>query len=760
MGYVGADVPIEILDAAALHAVRLRGRLGADTTLADEVAEAAIDPAARSILQQLLDGSCRDLAAVVIGHDTEASARVFHYAAECRHLGIGDVPPVRFVDVLHGDRPGARDYNRAVVGDLRTWAGELAGRPVTDDALRAAIDRARRPIAGRASVNDPSTGRRRLVLTGSTVDEPSFLDALERGGWAVVAADHDERNRWSSADLGHGDPLDVLIQVYANGRPFGGRHPVAARAEDVAAIARDARADAVLAVLRRGDDGPPWDIPAQRTALAPLGIPLVAVHLDGHSIGDLDRMVAAAHTALATIDAEPTPAMPVPSTSVPTTTGTEPAVEPARARGPRAQRSGGLEASAVATAHQRQWFADMREQVLAGTPLAVVNADAPHEVLRAMGIPYVVNQWWASICSAKQQGDRYLEVLADLGYPDDVEAYSAIALGSALDDDPTDAPWGGLPPVSLLVGETTTDATAKIFDVWSRTTGATLSLVDATVAPLEPRRWFDAIHDEWESVFGTRRLDLMTTQIDALIAVTEDLTGRRFDDDRFAEVMALANEQAEWNARTRDLIARTRPAPVAVSDVIPATMVPQWHRGSEWGRDAARRLHDEVAARVEAGAGAGGEERARLMWIGRGLWFDMGFYERIQQRHGAVFVWSMYLAVAADAYLRRGGDPRRALAARFCGFADLYNTPPWSSEWYAKEAVHHQIDGVVHLTTDAVRGTHFITRAIEAAGIPVLEISGSNVDARAWDGEAVEASVDRFVTERALPHAATATSNM
>src|SRR5690606_26375686 len=138
----------------------------------------------------------------------------------------------------------------------------------------------------------------------------------------------------------------------------------------------------------------------------------------------------------------------------------------------------------------------------------------------------------------------------------------------------------------------------------------------------------------------------------------------------------------------------------------------------------------------------------------------MDFYRRVRERHGAVFVWSMYLAVAADAYLRRGEDPFRSLAARFCGFADLYNTPPWSSEWYAGEAVRNRIDGVVHLTTDAVRGTHFITRAIEGAGVPVLEIGGSNVDARDWDAESVESAVDAFIVGRARPHAERRIHNM
>ena len=351
-------------------------------------------------------------------------------------------------------------------------------------------------------------------------------------------------------------------------------------------------------------------------------------------------------------------------------------------------------------------------------------------------------------------GPEYLGALAARGYPDDIESYSALALGPVLGDDVADPPWGGLPSADVLLAELTTDATGKIFEVWGHEQGAQVHLVESTVAPLVPRRWFDVIHDDWERVIGTRRLDLTVASFTEVIHHLEATTGRIFDHAVFGDVMRLANEHAEWNRRTRDLLARTAPAPIDVNDSIPATMIPQWHRGSEWGRDAARRLHDELAELVAEGASVVPDEQVRLMWIGRGLWVDRHFYEHFQERHGAVFVWSMYLAVAADGYLRRGDDPMRALAARFTGFADQYNTPPWSSEWYAKEAVHNQIDGVVQLTTDAVRGTRFITDAIERAGIPVLEIAGSNVDRRDWDSDAVIAAVDDFIVRRARENAA------
>ena len=75
------------------------------------------------------------------------------------------------------------------------------------------------------------------------------------------------------------------------------------------------------------------------------------------------------------------------------------------------------------------------------------------------------------------------------------------------------------------------------------------------------------------------------------------LTGRRLDEARLERILELANEQQEWSRRTRDLAGGDVPAPLDIVDSIPAVMIPQWHRGTEWARDAARAFHEEVAER-------------------------------------------------------------------------------------------------------------------------------------------------------------------
>ncbi|MFE5410850.1 2-hydroxyacyl-CoA dehydratase [Microbacterium sp. NPDC056569] len=389
-----------------------------------------------------------------------------------------------------------------------------------------------------------------------------------------------------------------------------------------------------------------------------------------------------------------------------------------------------LPSAAAATAHQREWFGGLVERVRGGEALALANADAPHEVLRALDVPYVVNQWWSSIISAKRAGPASLRAVAAAGLPDYSRQYDVLPLGAQglLAED---APWGGLPAPRFAIAERGGDVTHKIFEQWGRRPGTETFLLSRTAADPAPEGWWDLVTHRWEEVFGSPRIDLLQGEIEDLITWLEARLDRRLDRDRLADVMALANEQAEWNRRTRDLLASARPLPVPVTDIIPSVMVPQWHRGTRWAVEAAERLHDDVARRIDARAAVAPRERRRLMWIGRGLWSDLDMYRSFQEEFDAVFVWSMYLAIAADGYARYGEDPVRALAARFVGLTDLLYVPPMSSSWYVKEALAHGVDGVVHLVADDTPGGALISAALEDRGIPVLEIRGSNADARA-----------------------------
>jgi len=255
-------------------------------------------------------------------------------------------------------------------------------------------------------------------------------------------------------------------------------------------------------------------------------------------------------------------------------------------------------------------------------------------------------------------------------------------------------------------------------------------------------RWWDSLADNWDTDIEACRLDLLVNEINEAIQGIEKITGLNFDENAFLDIMHLVNEQENYYRLTRNLIANSYPAPVSIVDTMPATMVPQWHRGTSWARDAARQFYEEVKAKSEAGEGVCSNERLRLMWVGRGMWSNMNFYQRWQESHGAVFVWSMYLGLAADGYIRNfdnNRDPIRALAARFITMGDELRMPTWAGAWHVKEAETHGVNGAIALS-DA---DPFVLRALKRAGVPVLSLALDNFNQSDQD----RTDSDRQITE-------------
>ena len=427
-----------------------------------------------------------------------------------------------------------------------------------------------------------------------------------------------------------------------------------------------------------------------------------------------------------------------------------------------------LKATATVGAYQKQWFFDLQKRVEAGEPFCYLNADVPMEIFRAMDIPFVVNQWWAAICAAKRMTPKYFGLLREAGYRDDLCSYCATALAESLDPDDHAidpetgkplGPWGGLPHPTIAVTEAACDCQNKIFELFCKNHGAKLYVMEKTQCRKTPLNWWELAPDNWEELYDTDRLDETVEEYKALIRFLEEETGRMFDMNKFKEVMDLINEQEGWYRKTRDLVAQCRPAPVTVVDTINAVMQAQWQRGTRWAADHAKSLYEEVKALADAGDWAVPNEKYRLMWIGRGLWHDFEFYQMFEKKYGAAFVWTMYMAMGADAYIRNNvdPDPLRALAAREIGMEDFLHMPPWNSSWFVKEAKTNGIDGVVYMVPEnclqAVEGSYFIEKALEGAGIPVLRFNADPVDSRKWNRDTMTGLIEEFIENRVIPNA-------
>ena len=415
-----------------------------------------------------------------------------------------------------------------------------------------------------------------------------------------------------------------------------------------------------------------------------------------------------------------------------------------------------LDCTAEAKAFQKAFGADLRERVVErGEPFAVAQADTPHEIFHAMDIPVVSNQWWSAYISAKRLSERYVGVLDELGYPSNRCSYCSLGLGCTLAKDPATAPWGGLPRPTVLVARLTCECVQQVFSAWAEALGSEFFAMEAPAWVKTIPEWYRHSRTRWEDVYEMKRIELLTAEMRELIALLERKTERRFDPARLVALMERINEQEELLAETAMIVGSARPCPASLNDQMTNTMIPQWHRGSDWAVEHARRFRDEVRERVRLSDGDASAERLRLMWVGAGLWHDMSFYHALEERLGAVFVWSMYLPFTGAQYIRElKGRPLEALASRICSMNEVLHLPPWMTEWMVSEAGRCGIDAAVVLVPPDNRlsqsGTLLASEALRAAGVPTLLLSADMVDASRWDRDAAVGFVEGFLRREVM----------
>lgn len=415
-----------------------------------------------------------------------------------------------------------------------------------------------------------------------------------------------------------------------------------------------------------------------------------------------------------------------------------------------------LASTLAAGAFQKQWFGKLRQRVFEERqPYALIQADVPFELFDLLDIPAISNQWWSALISAKRQAPAFFQAMTDDGVSDGLCRYCSLGMAATRYAEAGEAPWGGLPKPALLCARLTCDCIEPVFRMWADAFGSELFVIDNPGAAALPPRWWEMTRHDWRELVEPHRLQYSIQSLERLVARLESLGGRRLDHDALAEKLDRVNQQEEVFDATRRLIAMAPKTPVRMTEQIANVMATQWVRGSDWALAHARQFHDEVAARVAGGVACFPGERLRLMWVGAGLWHDTDFYAAFEESHGAVFVWSMYLAFGPDGYIRYGlDDPMAALASRNASFNEYLHNPPWAAEWVTHQALEHRIDAALVLrptsSKPSASGRLFIETALEQAGIPVLPVEADMVDSRGWDPAAARDAVRQFLDTRVL----------
>ena len=309
IGFVGPDIPIEVLIASGRPFGHLPWRADHATPWADRWLESSFPCWARSILEQWHDGAFDALETVVFSRADDASQRLYYYVRELRRNGGLRGPKPEIFDIALIPRESSLAHTESALRDM------MRALDVDEAALPAAIERAnalRRRIAllersrggngplyerlGRAALwTDPcewidslrlpgaEPAATRLLLAGSMPPDERLHDAAEAAGASIVGEAHPLALDRLGPELGaastHGstDPRDEPVRALAEHVRAASIAPRAFvdRGAWIVDRARAAGATGVVIWLTREDEALAWTAPVQRRALEAAGVPVL-----------------------------------------------------------------------------------------------------------------------------------------------------------------------------------------------------------------------------------------------------------------------------------------------------------------------------------------------------------------------------------------------------------------------------------------------------------------------------------------------------
>ena len=312
IGYVGSEIPVELILAANAMPVQLSGFPASDITLADKYLEDSFAPSIQVLAEHYLNGSLDFLEAIIFPRSNDSTQRLYYYLCELQRIDRVGGPTPLIYDLAKIPRDSSRVHNEQATLDLAAAIGteevelpKAIGLRNRRRELLAAVNSARirqKNLQGSfidqvfrtadlvdggefdAALSEWLQENRkkkeipgpRLLLIGNAPSDERLHRAVEMGGGNVVAEFGDFAA--FSAQL---PPVDeegsfAALATHYSGLIHGPRAFVD-RAQAALSHARDAAVDGVIQWLIEQEEALVWDVPAQKAEFAAAGIPVLSL---------------------------------------------------------------------------------------------------------------------------------------------------------------------------------------------------------------------------------------------------------------------------------------------------------------------------------------------------------------------------------------------------------------------------------------------------------------------------------------------------
>ena len=322
LGYIGLDIPEDLLAADGVFAVHLPWSIDRQTPRADDWLEESFPGWARSIVEDWAEGLFDFMAYVIFSRGDDATQRLYYYICELQSRGLVHGPEPIIFDVARVRKSSSEAWSIAAVKRL---AEELQ---LGEAALHAGIDLANKRRKIMASLSDqrkapgqyyeqfaraslfapleslqldlpeydtPPAGR--ILLAGSSPPDDHLHRAVEAAGWWVTGENYDRNLARLGTPLaaGEGDVFE-LIGRQAHSSTVGPRAFFDRNGQLLQEV-RASRADAAIFWLIEEDEALAWDLAQSRQALEATGLPCLTMtrrawNYSDHPEGEIREFLA------------------------------------------------------------------------------------------------------------------------------------------------------------------------------------------------------------------------------------------------------------------------------------------------------------------------------------------------------------------------------------------------------------------------------------------------------------------------------------
>ncbi len=395
----------------------------------------------------------------------------------------------------------------------------------------------------------------------------------------------------------------------------------------------------------------------------------------------------------------------------------------------------------------RQWFAELNDTAENGGQAAYVFVmGSLAEILRVFDLPMVFPEINSLQTAIRRIAHDYLNEAEDYGYSPDICGY--VKADVALQHRGGDHPMGLIPKPTVAVLTNACNTYIKWAEIWERMYHVPVFTLDVPGTRMAGGQTWAGDQD-FENDHR-----YVVAQLKELIALCEEVTGRRFDIDRFRDVLQNASRMNRSWKRVLEL-NRNRPSLFnAVTDGTVYLGVANGFKGTEEGSRYFEELVEEMEFKAANHIGTLTEEQYRLIFVGIPCYPIFRRFNEMFTEWGGTFPTSTYLLFASGG-TNHGFEydlnrPIESLAeGLLISVRDAMDNMFYQDQVLVKMIDDYAIDGVVYHPTKSCRtvstGLADNRRAVMASrDVATLFIESDMMDRRVVSEAQLKNRIDAY----------------